>query len=131
MHEFGSQFDWYRKTRISNRMNTATDPVPRFEDRHVQAGFGEALCSREPCKTGTNNQYRFHGIAPTLFRRAIMTAVKTTIALLVVGMVLAACSSGPAPTMQSKSGSGAASTPAAKPPDESAALDGVRKTVEA
>ena len=60
-----------------------------------------------------------------------MAAVKTRIALLVIGIILAACTSEPVPTMQSKSAAGAAATPAAKPADEAAALDAVRKTVEA
>jgi hypothetical protein len=59
-----------------------------------------------------------------------MAAVKTTMALLVIGMALVACSSEPAPTMQSKSPAPSATAPA-KPPDESAALDAIRKTVEA
>ena len=60
-----------------------------------------------------------------------MTAVKTWIALLVIGMVLVACSSEPAPTMQSKNAPGASASSTAKPPDEAAALDALHKTIEA
>ncbi len=60
-----------------------------------------------------------------------MAAVKTWIALLFVGMALAACGGETTPTMQSKSPQAAAAPAATKRPDESAALDALRKTIEA
>jgi hypothetical protein len=58
----------------------------------------------------------------------IMPGMKTRLVLLILGLVLAACS-GESPTMQSKSSSPAsASLDPARPPDENAALAEIRQT---
>ena len=77
------------------------------------------------------SQERIAWRASSPFRRDIITAVKNSFALLIMGMLLAACSSETAPTMQSKAPAAAAPPAATKSPDENAALDALHKINEA
>ena len=59
-----------------------------------------------------------------------MARVKKGIAFLLLGVLLAACGNEPAPTMQKNSQPAAPTTAAPKPPDEDAALDGIKKVID-
>ena len=61
-----------------------------------------------------------------------MTGVKSYIALVILGLLLAACGNNPAPTMQSNTAPAGAANPApSKPSDEKAAVDAIAKVNEA
>ena len=68
-----------------------------------------------------------------MFRRVIIHAVKTSIALLFMGIALTACGGDTTPKMQTETKSAGSSTAsqAAKAPDENAVLDALRKINEA
>jgi hypothetical protein len=60
-----------------------------------------------------------------------MTAVKTYIPLLMIGLILTGCGGETTPTMQKATPAAQPASAPARPPDENAAGDAVRKVIEA
>jgi hypothetical protein len=133
VHEFRAKLDRDRKARISQRVHATTHSIASLEDRNVHTDICQPACSRQSRQAGTDHKDRLHGKLPSCFRRVIIPAVKTSIAVLFMGIALAACGGDTTPKMQPEMKSAESSTASqpAKTPDEKAAVDALRKINEA